>query len=161
MYKKPLRQRSAFVYVLVALIPYSKPNLMLTYKSSRFYHELSKISGYKKSTLQHAYKHGVTNGHIDKKLPRLTKLGQRKIAPFVAKNLEKSAKLMVVFDIPESASKKRQNFRNLLKQWQFEQVQKSVWTSDKDYHLLIEEVVQELDLTGFVEVYESARLFPK
>lgn len=162
MYKKPLRERSALVYILVSLIPYSKPNLLLSYKPSRFYWELEKISGYKNKTLHSAYRRGVRTGLIKEydKIPKLTDLGRFRVAPFVATVLGNEAKLMVIFDIPESESKSRKTFRNILRNWSFEQVQKSVWVSEKDFREPIAEVIDQLELAEYVEIHESARLFP-
>lgn len=161
--KKPLRERSALVYVLVALIPYSKPNLLLAYKPSLFFRELEKISRYKQSVLRNAYYRGLKNGMINDQSgrPALTYLGKRKVAPFVATQLGLNASLMVIFDVPEKRAADRRSFRLLLQQWQFEQVQKSVWVSSYDFRESLVEAVEELKLTGCVEIHENARLFPK
>lgn len=161
--EKPLRERSALVYVLVALIPYSKPNLLLTYKPGLFFRELEKISRYKKATLEKAYYRGLQKKLIEheNKIPRLTSLGQRKIAPFMASQLDGNVELMVIFDIPEDRAQDRRILRSLLRAWDFKPVQKSVWTTKFDYRKVLIEAINELDLEGFVEIHESARLHPK
>ncbi|OGL36323.1 CRISPR-associated endonuclease Cas2 [Candidatus Saccharibacteria bacterium RIFCSPHIGHO2_12_FULL_48_21] len=161
--KKPLRERSPLVYVLVALIPYSKPNLLLSYKPSLFFNELEKVSRYKKSTLQKAYNRGLKNGLIHKSadLPKLTALGKRKIAPYTAGKLGDESQLLVIFDVPESRARARRTLRLLLRAWGFKQVQKSVWASNLDYREVLVEVIDELDLKQSVEVHESVRLYPK
>lgn len=68
---------------------------------------------------------------------------------------------MVIFDIPEEQSAKRRQFRNLLKSWQFQQVQKSVWTSDYNYKILLVEAIETLGLGRYVQTYECLRLFPE
>lgn len=159
--KKPLREQSALVYVLVALIPYSKPNLLLAFRPSEFFKELQKISRYRQKTLKEAYWRGIRNGLISNSpSPQLTKLGEKKAAPYIGTKLSREARLLVIFDIPEEESYKRQAFRNLLKAWGFYQVQKSVWQTSYDYRNLIMEAIEELNLSGYVEVYECARLFP-
>lgn len=160
--KKPLRERSALVYVLVALIPYSKPNLLLAYKPGLFFRELEKVSRYKQSTLRAAYWRAQKEGLIEtnKNLSVLTVKGQRKIAPFMAEKLKNDARLMVIFDIPEDQKAKRQKLRQILKKWQFRQVQKSVWMTGKDYREELVDLIKELNLIGCVEIYECARHFP-
>lgn len=161
--KKPLRERSALVYVLIALIPYSKPNLLLSYKPSLFYRELEKISRYKESALRAAYARAREQKLVEhnKNLIQLTAKGRRKIAGFVAEKLEGDAKLMIIFDIPEDQSGKRQKFRNILKNWQVVQVQKSVWVTNKDFRDELHELIREMDLQGFVELYECVPIYSK
>jgi DNA-binding transcriptional regulator PaaX len=161
--KKPLRERSPLVYVLVGLIPYSKPNLLLSYKPSLFFKELEKVSRYKQSALKAAYWRAQQQGLIEqyKNIPILTKKGQLKIAPFIAEKLESEAKLMVIFDVPEDQALKRRKLRQVLKEWRFTQVQKSVWMTDRDYREELIEIIKELHLVGCVELYECARHFPR
>src|SRR5438105_3455226 len=114
--KKRFRERSPLIYVLVALIPYSSPNLLLTYKPGLFFYELEKVSRYKRSTLKKAYERGIKNGLIvqQSSIPRLTVLGKRRLAPFVASRLSQDASLMIIFDIPEDMANKRRVLRSLL-----------------------------------------------
>ena len=160
---KPLRERSALIYVLVALIPYSKPNLLLAYKPNLFFRELEKISQYKIAILRNAYYRGINKGLINSEVngPRLTTLGRRRVAPFVASKLTGNASLMVIFDIPEARAADRRSLRTLLRQWRFQQVQKSVWVSSYDFRKFLVEVIEELKLDNHVEIHENARLFPK
>lgn len=160
---RPLRERSALVYVLVALIPYSKPNLLLTYKPSLFFRKLEKKSPYKSSVLRNAYYRGVDSGLISQgsDIPRLTDLGKRKIAPFVASRLGNNASLMVIFDIPEARAADRRVLRTILKQWQFRQVQKSVWVSSYDFREPLIEAITQLRLAEHVQIHENSRIFPK
>lgn len=161
--KKPLRERSPLIYVLVALIPYSRPNLLLAYKPSQFFRELEKISVYKQSALRKAYDRGVKRRLIDgkSKIPVLTSLGKQKVAPFVATKLDKNASLMVIFDVPETRASARRSLRVLLRHWNFNQVQKSVWVSNYDFREVLVKAIEELDLAGCVEIHESSRLYPR
>ncbi len=160
--EKPLRERSALVYVLIALIPYSKPNMLLAFKPHLFFNELEGISRYKQAVLRSAYWRAQREGLIEQRqnLLVLSDKGRRKIAPFVAENLQNS-QLMVIFDIPEDQSLKRQKFRHILKTWRFRQVQKSVWATNKDYREELLDLIKELDLGDYVELYECVRQFPK
>jgi DNA-binding transcriptional regulator PaaX len=92
---------------------------------------------------------------------RLTALGRKTARPYSAKKLKDGARLMIIFDIPEARAPARQQLRWLLRKWQFKQIQKSVWSTNYDHRLSVEEAVKELRLAGCVELYEAARLYPK
>ena len=160
---KLLRERSPLVYVLVGLIPYSKPNLLLTYKPGLFFRELEKASRYKRATLESAYRSAQKQKLIERhdNVIRLTDRGRRKVAPFTAKELHGQASLMIIFDIPEDDINTRRKFRTVLKEWQCKQIQKSVWMTGKDLIEEIVEVVKEMGLSDYVQIYECARRFPK
>jgi DNA-binding transcriptional regulator PaaX len=156
------KKQSALIFVLKAFIPYSRENLMLAYKPNKFFYELEKTSKYKQMTLKNAYWRAKKQGFIQEseELVRLTAKGQKEIQPFIAQKLSNNSKLMVIFDIPEQNAAKRRKFRDILKLWDFVQIQKSVWVTDSDYRELLIEAVAELSLSGCVEIYESNRLFP-
>ena len=81
--------------------------------------------------------------------------------PFVATKLAKNVQLMVIFDIPEDDARVRRRLRLLLNEWQFTQVQKSVWVSDFDYETVLVQAVKELGLEKCVQIFECARMYPK
>lgn len=87
----------------------------------------------------------------------LTSKGLREIKPFIAKKL-KNAQLMVIFDIPERQASLRQQLRLLLKEWNFRQVQKSVWVTEYDYKDTLLEIIAEQRLKAYVQLYEAARI---
>lgn len=150
------KQQSALVFVLKGLIPYSRENLLLSFKPSLFFNELEKISRYKKWTLEKAYYEARRNKLFENEVNiiRLTEAGQKIIRPYVAKRLKNEARLMVIFDIPEDMAVTRAKFRRILKLWNFSQVQKSVWITSYDHNASIKEVVAELGLEECVEQYE-------
>ena len=157
------KKNSALIFILKAFIPYSRENLMLSFSPNKFFNELDKTSDYQKSTLRHAYWQAKKQGFIAESngLVKLTAKGQREIRPFVAKQLGKNAKLMVIFDIPEERAVARRKLRDTLKLWDFSQIQKSVWMSDLDYSDLLKELTSELNITACVEIYAANRLYPK
>jgi hypothetical protein len=157
-----MSKNSALTEVLKALLPYSRQNLLLSYSPNRFFNELERKSGYRQATLKAAFERGKKQKLItsEQRQPTLTSAGERKILPFIAKHLSSAGRLMVIFDIPEDMSYKRRQFRDLLKNWDFVQAQKSVWLTDIDYRDELIDVISELGIGRFVEVYESARLFP-
>lgn len=154
------RKKSALKFILLALIPYSRQNLLLSFSPNRFFNELEKQTGYSQKVLKESYKRGQTKGFIDTKKPELTRKGYHQIQPFVATKLKHGGRLMVIFDVPEETAAARRRLRDLLKTWRFDQVQKSVWVTDFDYHEALIDAVGDLELGGCVEIYESARLFP-
>ena len=93
-------------------------------------------------------------------LPRLTAKGKQKLQPFIATKLQENARLMVVFDIPEEKAELRRQFRTLLRELKFEQAQLSVWITDFDHKDILLEAVEDMQLDGYIQIYESARLFP-
>jgi DNA-binding transcriptional regulator PaaX len=141
--------------------------MLLTFKPNQFFNELEKISRHKEATLRAAYRRAQQQGLIEHKIQqdnnvaRLTDKGRRKIVRFTAEQLSSGAILMVIFDIPEDEGAARRKFRQVLKDWQFQQVQKSVWTTDKDYREDLVELIRELELDSYVQLYESARHFPE
>lgn len=155
------KKRSALTHILLALIPYSRQNLLLSFSPNRFFNELERNSGYSQPALKVAYKRAQQRGLIEKsKVPKLSPKGFKEIKPFTASYLESGAQLMVIFDIPENRAADRQRFRAFLKSWQFKQVQKSVWTTELDHRESLVDAITELKLGRFVEIYECAKLYP-
>ncbi len=159
--KKPVEVKYPTItyYLLGALVPYTEPNLKLSFQPSAFFDDLEKISRLKASraSLRTAYHRAIKKGLIELDghgLPRLSAKGQRKIKPFHAKKL-KGAKLMVVFDIPEIDRLKRNRLRLLLRELSFQQVQKSVWMSENDHREYLKAEIKEYKLEKYVEVLEA------
>jgi DNA-binding transcriptional regulator PaaX len=166
MYKYRYNYRDAkhpaMIFMLRGLLPYTNENVLLSFKPSTFFYEMSKVSGHSEAALRNAYyrarKQDLFSGN---KIPRLTEKGLRKIAPFVAKKLGKDARLIVIFDIPEHRVAVRHSFRSLLKNLGFTMIQQSVWVTDTDHRKIVIEAIRDLGIETCVEVHESLRLFPK
>lgn len=155
------RNKSTLEYVLLSLVPFSEPNLKLAFKPNLFFKDLEKAQDEQHAKLRSAYYRAIRSGHVeigDDHIPRLTEKGRRKIRPFVAKKLGKDAKLMVIFDVPESERAKRDRLRIILHDCEFTKVQKSVWVSDYDYRDLLHSEISEQGLETYVQVYEANRL---
>lgn len=136
---------------------------MLAFKPNLFFNELERISGYSRKTLHDTYYKAKKSGlvsHGTSAVPQLTLSGRQYVEPFVAQHLPRGARLMVIFDVPEAEAARRRQFRTVLRQLDFEQIQQSVWMSAYDHRQLIEDVAQELDLQDCVQTYEALRLFP-
>jgi DNA-binding transcriptional regulator PaaX len=152
------RSNSALKNLLIALVPYTKQNLLLTFKPKTFFYELEKSSGYNRKALNEAMRRGCKSGYIAKEgkdYLEITELGMEIVQPFVASQLEKS-KLMVIFDVPEECAAARRQLRRTLQQWGFEQIQKSVWMTDRDHVGSVKRIIDELDLENDVQLYECS-----
>ena len=152
-------QQSATILILKALIPYTNQNLRLTYNPSEFFNELERASGFSRRTLVQSFarakkQHLINNSDT----PGLTIKGRQHVQPFIARELRGGGQLMVIFDIPEDFGQQRRQFRTLLKYLGFSQVQRSVWVSPNDHAQVVKEAVDELQLGGWVQVYEAARI---
>ncbi len=62
---------------------------------------------------------------------------------------------IVIFDIPEKMRGVRKVFRSKLKEWEFEQWQKSVWASQKPITKPLREFLKELGIEKWVRVIEA------
>lgn len=158
------KPKSALAFVLLGLIPYTRPNMLLAFRPNQFFNELEKISNYKRHTLEQAARRARQQGLIEEarnQQLRLTALGRKKAMPYITKKLKNNGKLMLIFDVPEDRAIDRQRLRRLLRQWGFAQVQKSVWVTSYDFSEAAKEAVAELGLNGYVELYECALLYPK
>lgn len=157
------KQQSALTHVLKALIPYTRENLALSFSPNKFFNDLEKSSGYNRNTLRNAYWRAEKRNYFKKvrDTPELTDAGLDYIADYEPKYLGSGARLIIIFDIPETQRKARQQLRELIKSWGFVQIQKSVWSTELDYRELLVETVAELKLAGCVEIFEGVRLFPK
>lgn len=157
---KQLRDYSSLEYVLLALVPYSRPNLDLAFKPSKFFSDLEKTSKKQRNNLQPALSKAIRKGLVERVdgIPVLTAKGRQKIVPLTAKHLKKDVQLMVTFDIPEHLRFKRRQLRTFLKLHDFRQAQKSVWLSPLDFRQEIRMLVDELQIKEFVDIYECSKL---
>lgn len=150
-------------FVIRSLMPYTKENLLLAFSPNRFFNELEKTSNYTKNTIRSSYYRAKQQGYIanDKNFIKITNEGLTIVRPFRAKKLKGNSRLMLIFDIPEQQLAKRNKLRRLVKSWDFKQVQKSVWITDRDYEDVVISSLKELGLKKCVELHESVRIFPK
>ena len=150
------------IFMLRGLNPYTEENVLLSFKPSTFFYEMSRVSGHSEAALRNAYyrarKQDLLSGD---KVPKLTEKGMRKLQPYTAKKLGTDARLIVIFDIPEYRLTVRNSFRRLLQSLDFTMVQQSVWMSNTDHRKTLIQAVKEFNLEGCVEIHESLRLFPK
>ncbi len=62
---------------------------------------------------------------------------------------------MVIFDIQETDRHKRRQLRTLLRQLEFEQIQKSVWSTSLDSRVYLIAEINRLGLKNEVKIFES------
>jgi DNA-binding transcriptional regulator PaaX len=154
------RKKSSTQYILEALIPYSKANMQLVFKPSKFFTELARLDQVREKTARTSFYRAIKKGLIeldDQGIPRLTNKGHRRVLPFSAPKL-KGAQLMIIFDIPEADRWKRGHLRALLHELSFEQVQKSVWISPYDHRELLKMEIEELGLVKEIRLFEARDL---
>ncbi|MBP9761621.1 hypothetical protein KBD11_00980 [Candidatus Saccharibacteria bacterium] len=149
----------ALIYVLRGLFPPTRENVLLSFKPSLFFAELSKVSGYKQQTLQQSFYRARKNGLVSEDaMPRLTNQGRQQIQPYIAKKLGNNAHILLIYDIPEYMEAERRALKRLLHSLDFELVQQSVWATDIDHRETIRLIVKKLDIEECVQMYESIRL---
>lgn len=144
----------------MALVPYTDPNLKLTYSPNRFFNDLERISNSSKRNTKNTFYRAIENGYVDldnQNSPSLTEAGIRKLAPYRSKKL-KNAKLMVIFDIPETKRHLRDSLRLLLKEFKFEPVQKSVWVTNLDCKKYVKQDIKNMQLENYIKIYESVEI---
>lgn len=153
------KSKSATVYLLEALVPYSDANLKLLFKPHLFFYELERRSVYKKRSFQNAFYKLKREGMIEfiGGAPYLTELGQAKLKLYNPDKLTGSC-LMVIFDIPEEERTKRQKLRLLLRELKFSHVQHSVWVSEYDSRKYLKAEIKDLRLEPYVKIFESHEL---
>ena len=155
------RRPSALSYVIEGLVPYTRANLQLIFKPGAFFRELESRSNTKATQLQRAYYRARKQGVI------LYKDGEFIIDPIYlakarldhAKPLPYSQTMLVIYDIPEQYATRRRQLRDLLRQLDFIQIQKSVWQTDIDLLEPVLGVIDRLKLTPYVVVFVGQTTF--
>lgn len=149
--------------LLLALVPYTKQNLTLTYMPGLFFAKLGRITGSSRKSLStsmwRARRLGLIE-YIDGK-PQLTKLGKARIEQTNRASLENGALLLVSFDIPEGRRLDRARLRSYLKKCGFLQLQASLWVSNKDYQSDIQDFVTELKLDDYICILLASSVFAR
>lgn len=157
------RPQSTLHYVLSGLIPFTEANLNLTFRPHSFFNELERISKQSAahSSFRAAYYRALKNKLIEidaDGIPRLTPNGQKRLRLYQPKTLDRGAKLLLIFDIPEIHKKKRDRLRSILREYKFEQIQKSVWQTEYDVLGYLKEEIYQSQLEEYVILYESSRV---
>lgn len=155
-----VKQKSALIFVLKGLIPYSQENIMLAFKPNRFFNELEEVSNYKRQTLEQAFRKARSQEYITIKhnLVHITQAGEKILRPFVAQHLPDQGELMIIFDIPEDMKTARAQLRRVLRSWHFNQIQKSVWVTTYDHRKSLKELADELNISDYLRIFECAEL---
>jgi len=153
-------KNSALYQILLALVPYTRQNMLFVFKPSQFLDDLEKTSNYSHNVLCNAYQRAKTKKmfQIDNKIISFSLEGRQIVQPFIASYLINGGQLMVIFDIPEVHANLRRNFRTLLRYLQFKQIQQSVWMTDMDHRAILIDSINEIGLQDWVQIYESARI---
>lgn len=131
------------------------------YNSGAYFHNHSRPV--KKNSISQALKRLREKGLIDfvddeRLLIRITEAGRDKILQqkISIKNQKWDGKWRIVsFDIPEKRRSVRDLLRHYLKNWGFEQWQKSLWVSKKDCTKELRHFIKQIGVERWVVVIES------
>ncbi len=159
--KSSRQGKSALIHILLGLVPYTRQNMQLTFHPHRFFNELERLSGYSEKTLRVSLYRAERRGLVTRSTTGqmgLSLEARQAIQPFIAQKLRGGGKLMVIFDVPEEMAAARRRLRQTLQQFQFRQIQRSVWMSDMDSREVLRETIDNLCLQPYVQLYEAARL---
>jgi len=157
---KIAKRKSVTTELLLALIPYTRQNLMLTFHPNAFFNELERIGNYSHKSIKQAYYRAKRNRLIRVEAGQvvLSEAAKQRIAPYIAKKLIGNVQLMVIFDIPEEKAYIRRNLRTLLVELKFRQIQRSVWVTDMDYRQILKDFISEYHAKDWIKIYEAAPL---
>lgn len=151
------KYKNSTQYVLSALVPYTESNLKLVFTPKRFFSDLNILDKNKEKTLKNAYYNCIKRGYVllDELTgqPVITNKGLSKLKPYESRRL-KGSNIMVIFDILETHRHKRRQLRTLLRQLEFEQIQKSVWSTDLDSREYLKAEIKRLNLEKEVKIFE-------
>jgi DNA-binding transcriptional regulator PaaX len=151
------RNETTLSFIIKGLMPYTRPNMLLAFKPGAFFAELEKVSNKNTQTIKNEYYKAIKRGYVeltDDGSPVVTSKGQARLQKYSPTKL-KDSQLLVVFDIPEVDKNKRQQFRLLLKQLKFRQVQRSVWITSYDSRDYLRQEIQRLKLADNIVIYEA------
>ncbi len=100
------------------------------------------------------------NRRGSKLMLKITEKGRRAILIDALRRADKCVNgyTFVVFDIPESKRRIRQQFRLLLKQGGFVKLQQSVWFNQKDVYKLLVGFIKEVEIESWVRVFYGNKL---
>lgn len=146
---------SILSYILLGLVPYTRPNMLLTFRPNQFFHELELTSGISQLKLKAAYRYAQSNhfiSRVDNRVSLSLKARQR-IQSHTARQLGNGWRLMVAFDIPESEAVKRRKLRELLRLLEFTKFQQSLWISSMDHRKIIMESIIDLGISRYVQLF--------
>lgn len=157
-----MKYKSTTHYILSGLVPYTEANFQLAFHPHAFFNELERIGKYKSNAaaLRTSYYRAVKQGliSIEDTSPMLTDKGKQKLARSEPSILSGQARLIVVFDIPESERHLRSRLRATLREFHFHPIQQSVWESEYDVKQYVLEAIRAEGIERYVKLYESALL---
>lgn len=162
MAQRRFKQHSTFHILLRALVPYTKENLMLSFKPSQFFSELEKTTGSSRKSLQTAMSRAVKEGFVerDSGVPVLTPKGQARIDKVPNGELMWDGNyFLVVYDIPNEFDYARRRFALELRALGFKQYQKSFWVCKINHTEAITDIMVDLKIGPFVTLGTFAKTY--
>lgn len=109
------------------------------------------IAGFKRRGYLQRKKFSNSYGYIltPKAKTKISRLNSKDVS---IKKLPPDQQLMVFFDIPESLRSSRDTLRKFLKEFGFEQLQKSIWISSYEATSEIKKFLNELRISEYVQL---------
>lgn len=144
-------------FIIEGFIPYTKANLLLSFKPYAFFNELEKKHRINSRTVRSAYYRLIQRGYIELQdgRPQLTAKGRAKASLYSPQKLQGNAWLLVSFDIPEGERHKRSHLRLLLRELSFTKIQQSLWATKFDYREYLLAEITEHALEDYVIIFEA------
>ena len=100
----------------------------------------------------------TTKNQGDRLIINLTDKGKRAVLLYSLRQAPPSPRgysTLVIFDVPEAASRARRILRLFLKRGEFKQLQKSVWILNRDAVPILRQFINEYKLSGWVRVFRA------
>ncbi|MBW3569374.1 CRISPR-associated endonuclease Cas2 [Candidatus Parcubacteria bacterium] len=159
------RKRDVQKAILKAFIPFTEENMLLAYKPNQFFNrleyldrlvELTKANRQTvQSTISRAKRAGLLK--VDEK-GILQTTWRGKIKTKVRPNKKLRKYLVIIFDVPETRRRDRNQLRAYLRANYCEMVQKSVWKTKYDIYDELLEVIGDLEIINYVSVFLADEL---
>lgn len=157
-----IKKGSVSDLILLALEKAASEEILGTFSYSaqmKYIKNLPNLSTVKKPTLSQAIRRLRNNGLLEQEKShegevalRLTQIGR----DFIGVKEEWDGKYrVIVWDIPENKRRLRDLLRRKLKEWEFKDLQKSVWVSKRNVANKLRKLILELEMEKWVVVFES------
>jgi len=151
------KDHTVLIAVLKAFLPYSRENLMLSFKPRKFFNHLDYLEKQTQAsrrslsaTISRAKRNGLLK--VDEQ-GNITTSWRGKIKLSIIPTKKTRNLLIIVFDIPEVLRKNRDLLRLYLKTTLCEQVQKSVWKTKYDIYDELTEIIKDLNISDYVNLF--------
>lgn len=159
------KKRNVQKTILKAFIPFTEENILLAYSPNRYFNRLEYMDRLVEMTqanretvrvtISRAKRAGLLSVGSDG-APSTTWRGKIKAKVRPISKTQRS--LIIIFDIPEARKKDRNQLRAYLQSNYCQMVQKSVWQTKYDIYDELLEVIEDIGIVRFVNVFMADKL---